>query len=51
MRTELKKKELKSVRVLEGKASHMAGVENQSVDAVIAAQVRSLTSTPRLIKA
>lgn len=45
MRKELEKKELPGVKVLEGEASDMAGVESQSVDAVIAAQVRPLTST------
>ena len=40
MRKELEKKMLKSVKVLKGEASSMAGVESQSVDAVIAAQVR-----------
>ena len=42
MRKELKKKGLKGVKVLEGEASSMGGVESQSVDAVIAAQVRPL---------
>ena len=36
------------VKVLKGEARRMAGVESQSIDAVIAAQVRSLTSTVRL---
>lgn len=41
MRVELEKKGLNGVRVLKGEASSMKGVENQSVDAIIAAQVRS----------
>ena len=48
MTKELEKKQLKGVKVLEGEASRMAGVENQSVDAVIVAQVRPLTSTTPL---
>lgn len=47
MRKELEKKGLPGVKVLEGEASSMA-VESQSVDAVIAAQVRPWTSTVRL---
>lgn len=47
MRKELEKKGLMGVKVLEGEASSMAGVESQSVDAVIAAQVRPSTSTTR----
>lgn len=41
MRVELEKKGLNGVRVLKGEASSMKGVESQSVDAVIAAQVSS----------
>ena len=41
MRVELEKKGLSSVKVLKGEASSMKGVESQTVDAVIAAQVRS----------
>ena len=41
MQVELDKKGLNGVKVLKGEASSMKGVENQSVDAVIAAQVRS----------
>lgn len=41
MRVELEKKSLGGVRALKGEASSMKGVETQSVDAVIAAQVRS----------
>lgn len=47
MRKELEKKRLMGVKVLEGEASIMAEVESQSVDAVIVAQVRPLTSTAR----
>lgn len=39
MRKELEKKALVGVKVLEGEASKMHGIESQSVDAVIAAQV------------
>ena len=39
MRKELEKKGLKGVQVLKGEASNMAGVESQSVDAVVVAQV------------
>ena len=39
MRKELEKKHLRGVKVLEGEASRMAGVESQSVDAVVVAQV------------
>ena len=39
MRKELDKKALVGVKVLEGEASKMHGIESQSVDAVIAAQV------------
>lgn len=39
MRKELRKKNLQSVRILEGSANQMDGIEDQSVDAVIAAQV------------
>lgn len=49
MRRELVKKGLTGVEVLEGEATNMSGVESQSVDAVIAAQVRPLTSTARVI--
>ncbi|CAD6585348.1 MAG: hypothetical protein ASARMPREDX12_001971 [Alectoria sarmentosa] len=38
MRKELEKKQLMGVKVLEGEAIRMAGVESQSVDAVIVAQ-------------
>ena len=48
MRKELEKKQLMGVKVLEGEAIRMAGVESQSVDAVIVAQVRPSTSTARL---
>lgn len=48
MRKELEKKQLIGVKVIEGEASSMAEVESQSVDAVIVAQVRPLTSTARL---
>ena len=48
MRVELEKKRLMGVKVVEGEASSMAEVESQSVDAVIVAQVRPLTSTTRL---
>ena len=41
MRVELEKKGLSGVKVLKGEAGSMKGVESQSVDAVIAAQVRS----------
>ena len=41
MRVELEKKGLSGVKVLKGEATSMKGVESQSVDAVIAAQVRS----------
>ncbi len=40
MRKELERKELAGVKVMKGEASNMAGVESQTVDAVIAAQVR-----------
>ncbi len=40
MRKELERKELAGVKVMKGEASSMAGVESQTVDAVIAAQVR-----------
>lgn len=49
MRKELEKKGLKGVKVLEGEASNMAGVKSQSVDAVIAAQVRPLKYTAPLV--
>lgn len=39
MRDELLKKNLKGVTVSAGEASRMLGIENQSVDAVVAAQV------------
>ena len=45
MRTELEKKGLRGVKVLEGEASNMSGVESHSVHAVIAAQVRPLVAT------
>ena len=48
MRKELEKKQLMGVSVLKGAASNMAGVESQSVDAVIVAQVRPLDSTALL---
>lgn len=48
MRKELEKKGLMGVKLLEGDASSMGGVESQSVDAVIAAQVRPLTFMARL---
>lgn len=41
MRAELEKKGLKNVKVVEGAASSMRGVESQCVDAVVAAQVCS----------
>ena len=41
MRVELEKKGLSGVKVLKGEATSMRGVESQTVDAVIAAQVRS----------
>ena len=45
MRAELSKKKLKGVRVLDGGASSMKGVESQSVDAVVAAQVCLVVQT------
>lgn len=48
MKKELEEKQLMGVKVLKGEASGMAGVESQSVDAVIVAQVRPLTSTTPL---
>ena len=45
MRRELEKKGLTGVKVLEGEATNMSAVENHSVDAVIAAQVRPLIAT------
>ena len=39
MRDELKKKMLRGVKVMEGEAKNMNGVDSQSIDAVIAAQV------------
>ncbi|KAK3167943.1 hypothetical protein OEA41_004389 [Lepraria neglecta] len=39
MRAELEKKRLKGVKVMEGGASSMRGVESQCVDAVVAAQL------------
>ena len=42
MRAELEKKRLKGVKVMEGGASSMRGVESQYVDAVVAAQVCSI---------
>ena len=41
MRVELEKKSLGGVRALKGEATNMRGVESQSIDAVVAAQVRS----------
>ena len=49
MRKELERKELAGVKVMKGEASSMAGVESQTVDAVIAAQVRTLASTLLLV--
>lgn len=49
MRRELVKKGWTGVEVLGGEATNMPGVESQSVDAVIAAQVRPLTSMARVI--
>ena len=40
MRRELQMKKLAGVRVLRGEASNMNGIESQSMDAVIATQVR-----------
>ena len=40
MRMELQMKKLAGVSVLRGDASDMSGIENQSIDAVIANQVR-----------
>ena len=51
MRRELEKKGLMGVKVLEGEATNMSGVESQSVDAVIVAQVRPLSFTALLIQA
>ena len=48
MRRELENKSLMGVQILEGKASSMAGVESQSVDAVVVAQVRPSISTALL---
>ena len=48
MRRVLEKKELTGVKVLEGEASNMSGVESHSVHAVIAAQVRPLIATTSL---
>ena len=47
MRKELQRKGLQSVRVLEGSASKMDGIEDQSVDAVIVAQVCSFLQSSR----
>ena len=41
MRVELEKKGMGGVKALKGEANSMRGVESQSIDAVIAAQVRS----------
>lgn len=38
MRAELEKKQFKGVKVLDGVANHMKGIESQSIDAVVAAQ-------------
>ena len=38
MRSELEGKKLRNVKVLDGEASNMLGIENQSVDAVVSAQ-------------
>ena len=40
MRVELEKKGMSGVKALKGEANNMRGVESQSVDVVIAAQVR-----------
>ena len=48
MRRVLEKKELTGIKVLEGEASNMSGVESHSVHAVIAAQVRPLIATTSL---
>ena len=48
MRKELEKKGLKGMQVLKGEASNMAGVESQSIHAMVVAQVRPSTSMTQL---
>ena len=48
MRKELINKGLAGVQVVKGEANNMKGVESQSIDAVIVAQVRSFLLEARL---